>query len=696
MTAADPDKPRQRKRFLFWLLHAAVICWLSLALLEPPACRPRDEQRPGLAMLVDISKSMSLKDGDSSAAPRFRTAVEGIFSDANLWQRLTERYRLEWYGFAEGLQELEGPQWLHSAEPTGAGTRLADACLQVLDRPRTTPLAGLVLVTDGRSTRPEDDDAVVLQAAAQGVPILGVPIGQADGPALLRLARVAADEHAWIGDMVAVEAVVEGRGLRRLTAAGISVIDVRSGRVLADQRVGLSPDRTRVEAELRFRADQLGELPLEVRLISPDPVPIAAGQRPLAVDVGRPELRVFYAEGYPRRGYRFLRSLLAGRRGIELTVLAGWADERGDWPDLDAYDVVLLGDLEDLAEVLTPERMEGLVHFVGEGGGLGVLAGPRAVPASLFGTPIETLLPVRIPLTAAEVVWPATTAFSPSWTPAGRRSPLLRFGLEAAAGTGLRESLPGFYWHATAGPAKPGAVVLAEAPAGQEAPVPILVLGRYGRGRSLYLGVDETWRWRGHPGGELFSRFWMQALRYLAAGRRAEGEPWMRLTAEPAAGRVGEAVRLRARLSAGQALTGSLAVELFGPDGWRQRLPLLASGGISQELEGMFVPPVAGRLRITCPPPVGWAGPPAELLLDVLGPDPEMDDLRAQPSRLGQLSARTGGEVLRPKQLAEALLQMPAGQTAVLARQESPWFRPIRLGVLVFMLTRLWLLRRGD
>ncbi len=48
---------------------------------------------------------------------------------------------------------------------------------------------------------------------------------------------------------------------------------------------------------------------------------------------------------------------------------------------------------------------------------------------------------------------------------------------------------------------------------------PVLAVQYYGKGRSLYLGSDETWRWRALDGAAYYRRFWSNVLDFLASGR---------------------------------------------------------------------------------------------------------------------------------------------------------------------------------
>ena len=110
-------------------------------------------------------------------------------------------------------------------------------------------------------------------------------------------------------------------------------------------------------------------------------------------------------------------------------------------------------------------------------------------------------------------------------TEAGRSLGMFRFFADLDANRRfLEESLQELFWYAPGVSPKPGvAQVLATHPEAQDEagrPLPLLAVGRYGAGRTLYSGMDSTWRWRYYTGEGAFNTFWVQSLRWLARGRK--------------------------------------------------------------------------------------------------------------------------------------------------------------------------------
>ena len=168
-----------------------------------------------------------------------------------------------------------------------------------------------------------------------------------------------------------------------------------------------------------------------------------------------------------------------------------------------AYHTRMLLDLADFVRV--------------KGGGLLVLAGENAVPAAFAETPLADVLPI-VPTEGTQAVrtresQPITEGYRPKLTPAGQLHPLFRFSTDDAESSRIWGRLQPLFWYAKGYKRKLTAEVLAfhpdrgaEGMPGEHHP---LVLQQFsGSGRVLFLGFDETWRWRWRNDEEQFNRFW--------------------------------------------------------------------------------------------------------------------------------------------------------------------------------------------
>ena len=105
-------------------------------------------------------------------------------------------------------------------------------------------------------------------------------------------------------------------------------------------------------------------------------------------------------------------------------------------------------------------------------------------------------------------------------TPAGQASPTLRIAETDADSRRLWEQLPPVYWTAPVSRAKPAAEVLLvdtdPSKASRFGRMPVIALQQYGLGQALFVGTDNTWRWRRNQGDEIFNRVWSQLVERMA------------------------------------------------------------------------------------------------------------------------------------------------------------------------------------
>lgn len=108
------------------------------------------------------------------------------------------------------------------------------------------------------------------------------------------------------------------------------------------------------------------------------------------------------------------------------------------------------------------------------------------------------------------------------------------------------QTMPHLFWAHPLARTKPGARVLAVARdasmtlADSDDPLCVIATQPYGAGNILYMGSNESWRWRAHSSGFFFRRFWDNAIIYLSAIRSSR----VTLTTGQSTFAVGDAVTI--------------------------------------------------------------------------------------------------------------------------------------------------------
>ena len=256
-------------------------------------------------------------------------------------------------------------------------------------------------------------------------------------------------------------------------------------------------------------------------------------QSQIVIAVNEDPLKVLLVDNHPRWESRYLMTLFERDRRIELVrrfrAVRLPRGEREVLPptqeELDRYDLLVLGDIK--SDEISPEDQERVASFVAKRGGfLVLLAGPRGLPGDYSLGGIANVLPVKNAPPAVAAGGNGADAPAPRRTAlalarAGHDSPITAVLEDPKLNLKLWPALPPLHWIARGVGPKVGAQVLLES--ADDRRTPVVATARFGAGRVLYVGTDETWRWRDRLGDRVHQTFWLQALRW-GLGARLRGK----------------------------------------------------------------------------------------------------------------------------------------------------------------------------
>jgi hypothetical protein len=654
---------------------------------------------------------------------------------AEVLKALAQKGRLEVFDFSDQVVEVDASRSLPPLVPTQGATNLASAIERGLAANRP---GAMVLFSDGQHTAKEDVQEAARKAAARGVPLFLVGVGDPSLPRVEHVTSVAARPQAWQGEPFEVDAVVQFQN----TPGGPRRVQLFESRLDED---GQPVNETRLVATETIEVPEAGTGQTTVHFsrtvsaagryvyraqLADEAILNAQREGEASSDVvqvlSRQTLRVLLVSGNASWDYRLLTQLLARDKTIELSCWLQAVDEgrgqEGTRPiaklpqtrgELFEYDVILL--LDPNPEELDPNWGALVREFVGErAGGLLYMAGPnhssRFVASSNTGE-LAKLLPVRFgDLAAMEIAaigasqqraWPLHLAV------ANMDHPVLRFYPDANDTLRRWHSLPGVLWSFPASEAAPAATMLAEhsdlALRGERGqPRPLLVAGRYGSGNTIYLGFNGTWRWRSvGREAEFFDKFWIQAVRFLAEGRGLENRRRGYVQTDRQRYEVGERVVVAARLTDANfeplKLDEVEAVIATG-DSAGERLVLSAVADQPGRYEGAFTVREAGRLTVRVMVPAVNEQDAEHITTNIVVELPRLETSQVWLNRplLMELAKLSGGKYFEVNELAKLAAAVP-NRTEILEERSRPrplWDGPATLIVLVGLLSLEWLLRR--
>jgi hypothetical protein len=758
--------PRREKRELStprraWLaaLRALVLLAAAVMLVEPVLVSShRETIRSHLPIIVDDSESMRFSDPYTDETRAASTAAalelqgEGGKSPVD---RLRETPRLELARRAISAQvdalgkgrdvafyDLEsaskavtaGParaKPLEEIQPRRSISPLGDALRGVLAVHRGRPVAGIVLVSDGRSNAGEDPLRVAESLARLNIPIFPVASGGEEGPRNVRVVEIVTSPVVFATDPMTLAVIVEARGLRDAEADLVLEQRVNGAdwQQVASQRIPLGDDGIQKRTTFRIVPRVVGQYEYRARIEDAGPeLTRDDNSATAAVRVVRQQIRVLMIAGSPSPEVQFLRNALQRDQHVAFAAWLQHADpgfrQPGDRPitrlpndaeELGRYDAVVLIDPD--MQALGPQWPDLIANFVGkDGGGLIFMPGElysqqlfdaEAGAGSEAGRWTRILPVVREPglfRTEAEVRLATQSTYTLELTPEGRGDPIFEFHPDPIRNRTILTSLPGMYWSFPVTRARPGATVLARhgdpRMQNQYGRHVLLASQLYGPGRTVFIGFDSTYRWR-YLAEDYFDGFWARLVDRVGRNKALGGRFPFQVSLGKTAYRVGDRVQIGVRFTEAAAVAeaSGLAAEIE-PDGQPpEPLPFERAPDDPALLTASFPAERAGgyTLRIT---PATGVDPGAATRVSTTNfriepPRRELDEPSLNRALLADLARLTGGRVLDVAEVRKLDESIPMREvTRTVEQRDELWDAPLLYAIIILGLTTEWISRK--
>jgi uncharacterized membrane protein len=685
---------------------SAVLVWLVA--VQPTVRRDDVSEEEGrLAVLLDVSRSMEVR----ASSGRRRDELEAL---ARGWMEGTDETPPPVFAFGATTRTSR----LGDPHPGRDDDTLLGAALE--SAIETDPSIGAVVVASDGADR---GGGAIEAATALGIRVHTVALGE--GP--LRddgIAEASIDRVAFLRRPARVRAVV-----RRIGAPGgpipVRLFGGAGGDVPIAERIVEVPEDGTAEVSFEVNLSELGRALFTVSIPSPagDAVP-ENDRRALLTRVVRDHLRVLHVAGQPSWDQRWLRGLFERDPTMDLIsffILRSGTDMvMADASDLalipfptdelfsehlGSFDVVFFQNFE-YAPYAMDVHLPRIREYVERGGSFAMIGGPLSFSAAGYAeTDIQQILPVEVlPRSTPPSVATTSDRFRPVVARGAERHPLVMLGADPSTSADAWAALAPLAGLNVVARSQPDALVLLTHPSDHTSsgePSPVLAISEPGRGRSLAVMTDTTWRWGITSGGatgdaSFYERFWDRALRWLA--RDPTLDP-VRVTTDRE--RYGAGARVVVR--------GTLR------DGWHAPLVLDAParlvivddgehevGAVPVALDetgafeaAMSAPEVAGGFRLRLLGERGGEPVRAEEPFVVETGGDELADPRARPDLLEALSRATEGTHVRGWEGAPRLGDLDATRVRTLGTElvrplASGWAIVLVMGVLGVE----WILRR--
>lgn len=675
------------------LATVLVMLWQPVLLVE----RVRDRENV-VAVVMDASASMAHGQGDKSRLQESVAALQGGPLDA-----LRKSFGVKLFSFSGPVQTLKQ---LDEIPPPGSQTKIGDALNTVLQTGATTPLSGIILITDGDENGGTLSEERLAQLASFGVPVHTVGVGPEQIPNDLELDSVTLADTAAPGEVLNAEVSI------RHSAKGKTRLRVYDGeQLLAASEVTLTSDAGITTHTIAVPAGDPGVRDLRFTL---DPLPnernTINNTRTHVMDVTPHRRNILYVEGEPRWEYKFIRRAADTDRSLRLASMVRATPNRyyrqgiekaeelaGGFPkkaeELFAYDAVIIGSFE--ATALSAEQHEALKSFVDRrGGGLLMLAGRDGLSDGGWGlVPVAQTLPAQLAATDSKSF--ALLSGKAVLTEYGAESPITRLDDDPTKNLKAWNELPPFGDLEPVGKLKPGAVVLLDAKAGKKE-VPLLVWQHYGRGTTYLLTTGSTWRWKmrtDHKDQRHYT-FWRQLMHAVAQ----DAPPRMTLTTSAKVYDDQRRVPINAELHDEKFAPlndAAVALTVTSDDGVTQQVQMSPSG----QGDGRYTATVdagsTGLYRVSMVAKKGNTDV-GQLETHFRRNDGVVEHFGTQQNRplLQRIASSTGGRYWRLDQLGDLPEAMKYSKAGIVERQTLElWNLPAFFLLLLLLKMGEWLLR---
>ena len=496
------------------------------------------------------------------------------------------------YGFSTGVEvsplPLRGggrPVRRLLLNTEAGGKDLGAAVRAALDELSGVQVEAVVLFSDGRRSAGTNAGESPGRSPAVNVPIYAIAMAPRGNPVDWSLSHVSLPAGVHVGEPFIVRARVHGVGVKsgssievRCEIGGLGDGSLPTTRPLKNnpaatrpasvsprpefiaKNVALTADST-AEVEFELKIDQPGSRRITLRLPeSPGEITSENNVIERWVKVHPQKLKVALLASAPMWDYRYLRDALAQQPGIALRTQL-MEDETFSLTadEILQQDAIVLFDVA--VSSLSAAQWKAIHTLPTEHGGTFVLvAGTEHVPMDYLSDSTADLLPYWIE--RAEVGTPSmsTGASTPAWrtwhgegavyhlAPPVDAPHRLRLSESPQADQRMWDSLPPLYRYVSLPPLKPVArVLLTERETGE----PVVTQMPLGAGQMIFVGTDETWRWRHKTGRAVQEAVWLQLLRNATEAPYAASTGRVSFDIGKAAIAPGEAVEVRVKIDGG-------------------------------------------------------------------------------------------------------------------------------------------------
>ncbi|MGC8742614.1 MAG: CARDB domain-containing protein [Verrucomicrobiia bacterium] len=654
-------------------------------------------------------------------------------ADLNLINQLNKTYDLNFYKFGNTIHEINiltnnfGNQITNVPRRSDAKldysfltqlngdekqTAIGEAIRDLINKKRGSSIAGIVLITDGANNSGCSPVDMAEFARNEEIPIYVYGVGITSPKDVIMISLFAQDV-AFAKEETTVAVRIKSQGM----AGKSSKLKLYLNNSLVDEKNVEFHNDSEISETMKFTPKEKGYFELKA-VIEPDKEETVQDNNSLSkqIKVIDQKIKVLLVEQYPRWEYRYLLAKLMRDRRVELKSVLFESDPEvakyegsiflqrfpESKEELFKYDLIIIGDVD--SKNFSQSQMDNISELVSKfGGGFIMIAGKKFSPWSYRKTAIEKLLPVEFETVAIDLVGDSYFEKPVGFdlTESGKQNLMLRLGDSDDANLKIWRNLPKIYWDARVSRAKPAAeVLLVDTDSSKESrfgKMPIIALQQYGVGQSLFIGTDNTWRWRKNEGEPYHGALWIQIIQRMAMPKLLGGSKRIQISVDKQNYLPGERINVMARMytPAYEPLTTPTIKAVYATRSESQNnttaeVTLRLVQDQPGVYRGEFIAPTVGLYKFFI-----QNENDVQIEFNVTEPRFEYGETALNETLLRQIARISGGEYFREEDLSKLPQTIRSKTKKVNTNLEIQiWSSPIYFILLLSILTAEWILRK--
>jgi hypothetical protein len=481
--------------FFLFLAFSNIIFFFSRELVEEPL----------VVLLVDNSKSMNLKSGETTR----KKIIEDIFS-SDFLEKLKTKSEILTYSFSDTIKQFdpEDGSLDFSGEITSIGTSLK----QVQKNFRGRNLKGVLLLSDGTNNFGENP---VETSKSLAFPLFTSGIGEHTPIKDVSIEKIDYPDLAYLGKKNQIKVSLSNQGFEGLK---LPLILKQRDKILDQKNVVLAGSGQTQELDLELVANQEGIFRYDI-IIPPQKKEalLENNKRSFSLKVLKSKINILCLSGRLSWEYTFLERFLSSQENIEFQTIVYGKNGRplaGKFPPsedkLNQFDLIVF---LDTPGHLLKSHNQIISEFLKEKPAL-FLVGEDMIQWRDF-SPFLDILPFNLkPISVSH------QSFNLKLTPAGRFHPITELSQDPFENPSLWSSLPPFLGIVGLGQPDPEARILAEYSDHEGPPLPGIVVKVQGKTKIMVVLVYPLWRWDFWLWGvekdnQAYKNLWENSIRWL-------------------------------------------------------------------------------------------------------------------------------------------------------------------------------------